>query len=148
MTPEDFLEWRKSLSLTQSEAAARLGVSKRSIATYEGSGPVPKTVALACVAVTNEAQTGRFLEKLVRQQHPELGEYTLVLPFVVERESTYADLIEVGFSAEAQEWVQENTPSAAFAMKTVITPDMRRRQVALVTFKDLKEATYFKLRWE
>jgi DNA-binding XRE family transcriptional regulator len=147
MTPEQFLEWRKSLGFTQAEAALRLGVSKRSIFTYEGAGPVPRTVALACAAITDEVQAPEFFERLVKEQHPKAGENLLVFPFVVEQGSAYRGVVEVGPSAEVREWMQDNTPSAQFSMRTVITPDMRRRDVAVVTFDNATEATLFKLRW-
>lgn len=147
MTPDEFHNWRKSLNLTQAEAAERLGVSKRSVFTYEGAGPVPKTVALACTAITNEMRNPDFFEHLVKQQHPKLGDFVLALPFVVERESTYGEVFEVGFTNEVQDWVRENTPSAQFSMRTVITPDQRRREVAVVVFDNAKEAVLFKLRW-
>jgi transcriptional regulator with XRE-family HTH domain len=148
MKPEEFHEWRKALGLTQAEAAQRLGVSKRSIFTYEGTGPVPKTVALACAAIASDVRISRFLARLVKEQHPKLGENVLVLPFVIERESVYANVIEVAWSEEVKEWAEENTPSAQFSFRTVITPDMRRRQVAVVVFENDREPLFFKLRWE
>ncbi|WP_246161292.1 helix-turn-helix domain-containing protein [Segnochrobactrum spirostomi] len=59
MTPERFRAWRKSLGLKQKEAADRLGLKKRMIQYYEKgrrdgkSVVVPKTVRLACWALTN-----------------------------------------------------------------------------------------------
>ena len=52
MTPETFKAWRKRLSLSQREAAARIGISLRQLQNYEaGSAVVPQTVALACAAI-------------------------------------------------------------------------------------------------
>jgi transcriptional regulator with XRE-family HTH domain len=147
MTPEQFHEWRKSLGLTQAEAAERLGVSKRSVFSYESAGPVPKSIGLACVAISDQDQRGESYEKLVKEQHPKLGDNLLVLPFVIEREATYGGVVDVALSDEVREWVQENTPSAQFSRRTVITPDRRRREVAVVVFENLTEVAYFKLRW-
>lgn len=61
MTPTAFKAWRKSLGLSQKGAAEALGVSKSSVELYEagvrrGDDPrpveIPRTVALACAAVT------------------------------------------------------------------------------------------------
>lgn len=57
MTPAGFKHWRKSLELSQMEAAARLGLKRRVVQYYEkgerNGSPVivPKTVRLACFAV-------------------------------------------------------------------------------------------------
>ena len=57
MTPAGFKHWRKSLGLSQKEAAARLGLKRRVVQYYEkgernGSRVlIPKTVRLACYAV-------------------------------------------------------------------------------------------------
>ena len=59
MLPADLRAWRKRLGLTQAAAANALGLSESRIRDYEigvtrGQGtpaPIPKTVALACVAV-------------------------------------------------------------------------------------------------
>src|SRR3954452_12137548 len=138
MLPEQFYEWRTSLGFTQADAAGHLGVSKRSVFNYESTGPIPQTVALACMAISSRMQTRDFFEKLVKEQHPKLGEFVLALPFVVERERTYEEVFEIGFTAEVREWVRENTPNAHFSMRTVITPDQQRREVAVVTFKNAR----------
>jgi transcriptional regulator with XRE-family HTH domain len=62
MTPEDFKAWRKSLNLTQTEAAEALGISRGSVELYElgkrrdDGRPVeiPKSIALACAAVRHK----------------------------------------------------------------------------------------------
>ena len=59
MTPENFRRWRKSLKLSQKEAAAALGLKRRMLQYYEkgerDGDPVliPKTVRLACYALVD-----------------------------------------------------------------------------------------------
>lgn len=59
MTPERFRTWRKRLGLKQRDAAERLGLKKRMIQYYEKGRrdgkevTIPKTVRLACFAVTS-----------------------------------------------------------------------------------------------
>ncbi|HJU20759.1 MAG TPA: helix-turn-helix transcriptional regulator [Stellaceae bacterium] len=51
--PADFRAWRERMGWTQEQAAAALDLSRRSIIGYEqGSQPIPRTVALACWALT------------------------------------------------------------------------------------------------
>lgn len=60
MTPDDFKAWRKAMGFTQTEAADALGISRGSVELYElgkrrddgRQVSIPKTVALACSAVT------------------------------------------------------------------------------------------------
>jgi transcriptional regulator with XRE-family HTH domain len=58
VTPEEFKNWRKSLSMKQKEAADRLGLKKRMIQYYEKGErngrevEIPLTVELACFAVS------------------------------------------------------------------------------------------------
>jgi len=60
MTNEEIKNWRKSLNLTQAEAAERLGVTRRGYQMYEAGvrnddgRPViiPKYIALACAAIS------------------------------------------------------------------------------------------------
>ncbi len=58
MDPRQFKRWRKSLELSQKEAAQALGLKRRMIQYYEkgerdGSQVViPKSVRLACYALT------------------------------------------------------------------------------------------------
>jgi len=53
MTPATLRGWRKSLAITQTEAAIRLGVSLRTIQEWEaGRTAAPKIAALACAAVS------------------------------------------------------------------------------------------------
>lgn len=60
MTPKQFKAWRDRMELTQAGAADALGLSKGTIELYErgqrpGADPrpveIPKTVALACMAL-------------------------------------------------------------------------------------------------
>ena len=57
MSPSAFKRWRKSLQLSQKEAAAALGLKRRIIQYYEKGErdgekiEVPKTVRLACYAI-------------------------------------------------------------------------------------------------
>jgi transcriptional regulator with XRE-family HTH domain len=58
MKPSEFREWRKKLGLKQKDAAELLGLKKRVIQYYEHgkrdgkSVGIPKTVELACYAIT------------------------------------------------------------------------------------------------
>ena len=58
MAPESFRAWRKSLGLSQKEAAAALGLRRRIVQYYEKGSrdgvevEVPKTVRLACFAIS------------------------------------------------------------------------------------------------
>lgn len=52
MTPQDFKDWRKRVDMTQSEAADRLGVTKRAVQAWEaGERPILPSTALACAAI-------------------------------------------------------------------------------------------------
>lgn len=57
MRPQDFKRWRKSLSLSQKEAAEALGLKRRVVQYYEKGErdgekvKIPKTVRLACAAL-------------------------------------------------------------------------------------------------
>ena len=57
MGPEQFINWRKSLGLKQSQAAELLGLKKRMIQYYEKGERdgkavgIPKYVRLACYAI-------------------------------------------------------------------------------------------------
>lgn len=51
MTAEDFLAWRKSLSLNRSQAAKALGVGRNQPQRYEDGQPIPLYIALACAAI-------------------------------------------------------------------------------------------------
>lgn len=52
MNKENFKSWRKSLNLTQEEAATRLGMARRQVQKYEtGDAEIPLSIALACAAI-------------------------------------------------------------------------------------------------
>ena len=69
MGPGDFKRWRKSLGLSQREAAQALGLKRRIIQYYEQGErdgekvTVPKTVRLACFALANGADDYQGPEK-------------------------------------------------------------------------------------
>jgi len=58
MTPAAFKRWRKSLKMSQKEAAQALGLKRRILQYYEKGErdgepvKIPKTVRLACFAIT------------------------------------------------------------------------------------------------
>ena len=58
MEPVDFRKWRKSLHLSQKEAAHALGLKRRMIQYYESGQrdgekvAIPKSVRLACYALS------------------------------------------------------------------------------------------------
>ncbi len=58
MSPAQFKRWRKSLKLSQKEAAVALGLKRRILQYYEKGErngervKIPKTVRLACYALT------------------------------------------------------------------------------------------------
>ncbi len=60
MDAADFKRWRKSLKLSQKEAAEALGLKRRVVQYYEKGNRdgkevvIPKTVRLACYALTLE----------------------------------------------------------------------------------------------
>lgn len=52
LTAAGFKAWRKSLALTQSEAASALGLKLRMVQHYEkGTHKIPRSLALACWAL-------------------------------------------------------------------------------------------------
>ena len=59
MTPVAFKRWRKSLGLSQKQAAEALGLKRRVVQYYEKGErdgqpvSIPKTVRLACFAITH-----------------------------------------------------------------------------------------------
>lgn len=59
MEPSDFKKWRKSLGLSQKDAAQILGLKRRMIQYYEKGErdgekvKIPRSVRLACYAISN-----------------------------------------------------------------------------------------------
>lgn len=52
MTPDDLIAWRKTLGLSQADAALKLGAGRRSIQQWEsGQYDIPRYIALACSAI-------------------------------------------------------------------------------------------------
>ncbi len=148
MSPKEFQNWRARLRITQAEAALRLGSAKRSIATWESSGPIPRTVELACKALSIEAEADfRLLEQIFREQHPDIGDHVVVLPIAVQRGGTYQKLVDFKFAPEVDEWVRAHAKSAQLLVHTIVTPAMNRREIAAVSFNDANEAFHFKIRW-
>lgn len=54
MSPQQFAAWMQKHRLTQEAAAAILGYSRRQIAYFVSTGPIPRVVALACKGYTQE----------------------------------------------------------------------------------------------
>lgn len=65
MEPHDFKKWRKTLGLSQKDAAEALGLKRRMIQYYESGErdgeevKIPQSVALACYAVAEGVATYR-----------------------------------------------------------------------------------------
>lgn len=78
MEPHDFRKWRKSLKLSQKDAADALGLKRRMIQYYESgerdgeSVPIPKTVALACYALSVGVRNYRGPSKKIDRIEPEV----------------------------------------------------------------------------
>jgi predicted RNA-binding protein Jag len=66
MTPQDFASFLRRNDLTQEDAAALLGYSRRQIENFVSTGLIPRVVALACFGY--EARSGTYRE---RQPLPE-----------------------------------------------------------------------------
>ena len=64
MTPESLKAWRERMAWSKAKAAAQLGISVHGYFNLEGGIPlkskkprrIPKTVALACAAITHRLQ--------------------------------------------------------------------------------------------
>lgn len=160
MEPDQFREWRKSLNLTQGEAAGKLGLGKRTVAAYETTGGIPKHVALACTALTLFSRQDPIREEekkeqpidmtaFVKEQHPHLGvgDTALLLDAEMKRGRTYSEVnFRLEFGSEVEEWVSAHTPSAKLSLQRVRIPT-GEREVPVVTFSKVVEAVYFKMRW-
>lgn len=59
MTPAEFAEFLKRNNLTQQEAAALLGRSRRQIAYYLNPGPIPRVISLACLGYETLVSRGK-----------------------------------------------------------------------------------------
>jgi hypothetical protein len=65
-SPAEFTDFLARTKLTQEEAAAMLGRSRRQIATYATKGPIPRVVALACYGFES-LRRDRFLSPSTSQ---------------------------------------------------------------------------------
>jgi hypothetical protein len=73
MTPQDFVRFLRRNDLTEEEAAALLGYSRRQIGNFVSTGPIPRVVALACYGY--EARSGTYQERqLLPETLPDLYE--------------------------------------------------------------------------
>lgn len=60
MTGQDFTDWMKLMGLNASQAAAALGVSRNSIPNYQKSESIPRTIMLACRALSYRLPDWRY----------------------------------------------------------------------------------------
>lgn len=146
MSPAEFADWRKQHGFTQDEAGKQLGVSKRSIFSYETTGPVPKTVALACRAVSSQEKKPNYTQ-LIKEQYPAIKGFFIVIPIIAEKENAYADVIQMVLNREVREWLRLNDINCRMELKIIITPSKKRMQVPIMVFEDETHAAVFKLRW-
>lgn len=146
MTPAELATWRKQHGFTQEEAGNRLGVSKRSISAYESVGPVPKAIALACSAISNEETKLDYLQ-LVREQYPKLGGVIIVIPFIAEKGNGFQDAVQMSFSPEISNWLQLQEFPAQMVFTVVITPSRKKLVIPIVVFEDELHAVLFKTAW-
>ena len=76
MRPQDFKRWRKALSFSQKEAAEALGLKRRVVQYYEkgerggAKVKIPKTVRLACAALSNGVEDYQGPEKPAERKSP------------------------------------------------------------------------------
>jgi hypothetical protein len=70
MNPKDFAAFLARSNLTQEAAAAQLGRSRRQIATYATSGPIPRIVAWACYGFEEYRRAKAMTQTLERNQKP------------------------------------------------------------------------------
>ena len=166
LTNQQLLEWREFHEFTHTEAALRLGVSRRSYVLYETTGPVPKTVSLACEAVTNSVSDahmyGRLLERDFPGKYqpvraistaPRTGDFYHVLAVYqpIEHNSILTRVFynSVGFGVLAQttEWIERNKSSAKIKKVSVMNPANRIVDLIVLTFETRDDARAFEHRW-
>jgi hypothetical protein len=70
ITPKDFVAFLDRNNLTQEVAAAKLGRSRRQIATYATSGPIPRIVAWACYGYDQFHRSQEMAHTLERDDEP------------------------------------------------------------------------------
>jgi hypothetical protein len=66
MSPSDFRAWLERQQLTQEQAAAQLGISRRLVAYYAGKRHVPRYIALACRYLDSQLSLKRVPSSLPR----------------------------------------------------------------------------------
>ena len=80
MEPSDFKKWRKSLGLSQKDAAHNLGLKRRMIQYYEKGERdgekvvIPRTVRLACYALSEGIADYNGPHRKVHRAEPEKAE--------------------------------------------------------------------------
>jgi hypothetical protein len=108
MTGEELKNLRKMMGMTQEVAASKLGVSRSTLAAYESEElqkrqgrpvGVPKYVEMACSLIAYNAN-GPVLERLIREQHPDLAEHVLIFGQKFDRTGSgprfkFDDLVEL-----------------------------------------------------
>ena len=151
MTPQQFSEWRSWLDLTQAQVASRLSINKRTVSVYETKGPIPQTVALACMAITDLSEPLDY-RPLVKAQHPKLSTPFLVI-HEIKRQSRFRTVYrlqengEPELSPDLTNWMVEQEWSIRTAVVTLELPDTRRRDVAVMLFEDEVAQDAFVWRW-
>ncbi|MCA1536140.1 hypothetical protein I6F21_26780 [Bradyrhizobium sp. NBAIM03] len=69
ITPKEFATFLARNNLTQEAAAAHLGRSRRQIATYATTGPIPRIVAWACYGFDAYRRAKAMAEKVEKDEH-------------------------------------------------------------------------------
>lgn len=151
MTPQHFSEWRSWLGLTQAQVAMMLSVNKRTISVYETKGPIPRTVSLACAAITDQSDPLDYAA-LLTIQHPKITQPCLVLDEVrrLRRYRGVYRLQETGepeLNPEFVRWLDEQGWKVRTTVVTLELPDTRRRDVSVIVFEDDVARDAFMWRW-
>ncbi|MVT68750.1 DUF2442 domain-containing protein [Bradyrhizobium pachyrhizi] len=71
MKPKDFVAFLARTNLTQEAAAAQLGRSRRQIATYATTGPIPRIVAWACFGFEEYRRARTMAQTLENSEKPD-----------------------------------------------------------------------------
>lgn len=151
MSPEELRTWRKMHCWTQAQAAEMLGISARSMTTYETTGPVPKVVALACTAVSRYSEGALMtrepnIKKLVPEQHNDLGENYIVMPQYFLHGAPFGWAVRMQLSSGARKLVK-TMEETRFSVKSVVDIDKRRYAVPVMIFGSNREMTRFYTAW-
>lgn len=151
MTPQHFSAWRSWLDLTQAQVASLLSINKRTVSVYETKGPIPRTVALACMAITDQSEPLDY-RPLVEAQHPKISTPFLVISDV-KRPSRYRGVYQLqengqpALNPDFTNWVVEQGWNIRTTVVTLELPDTRRRDVAVMLFEDEVAQDAFVWRW-